>query len=270
MSRSHGSTPFALAACAFAALALAGCDSDDPVVVPQDTVPPAAPQALYSVTGDGKVTLNWVKNTEPDLAGYRVYVGPAYAGPYNPITTTGATTFVVDGLTNGATSYFAVAAYDVVGNESDLSVENVYDTPRPAGSNVTLAPQSAEPGAASGYDFAAHTVRLSGDPATDVYFLVSGGTRLMVAKDAVTDIQDAGFRVLDDLDWAPDAGWSPTGTAELAVGHSYYVWTRTNHYAKFEVIALTDTQVKFNWAYQIDAGNPQLLRTHPRAPLATR
>jgi len=270
MSRSHGF--FALAACALAVMMFAGCDSHDDVVVapPQDTVPPAAPQALYSVTGDGKVTLHWVKNTEPDLAGYRVYVAPAYPGPYNPITTTGATTFVVNGLTNGTTSFFAVAAYDAVGNESDLSVENIYDTPRPAGSNVTLAPQSAEPDAASGFDFAAHTPRLSGDPATDVYFLVSGGTRLMVAKDAVTDIQDAGFRVLDDLDWAPDEGWSPTGTAELAVGHSYYVWTRTNHYAKFEVVALSDTQVKFNWAYQIDAGNPQLLRTHPRAPLATR
>jgi hypothetical protein len=112
MSRSHGF--FALAACALAVMMFAGCDSHDDVVVapPQDTVPPAAPQALYSVTGDGKVTLHWVKNTEPDLAGYRVYVAPAYPGPYNPITTTGATTFVVNGLTNGTTSFFAVAAYD--------------------------------------------------------------------------------------------------------------------------------------------------------------
>ena len=264
MSRSHRPRSFALAACAL--IALAGCDSHDTVVAPpQDTVPPAAPQALYSVTGDGKVTLNWVKNTEPDLAGYRVYMGPAYVGPYNPITTTGTTTFVIGGLTNGTTSYFAVAAYDAAGNESDLSVENVYDTPRPAGTHVTLAPQANEPDAASGYDFAAHTVRLSADPATDVYFIVSGGTRLMVVKDAVTDIQDAGYHVLDDLDWAPDAGWSPTGTAELAVGHSYYVWTRTNHYAKFVVTALSDSQVKFDWAYQVDAGNPQLLKTHPRA-----
>ena len=113
-------------------------------------------------------------------------------------------------------------------------------------------------------------MRLSADPATDMFFTVSGGTRLMVVPDAVTDIQDAGFHPLDDLDWAPDAGWSPTGTAELAVGHSYYVWTRTNHYAKFVVTALSNTQVKFDWAYQVDAGNPQLLKTHPRAPLATR
>ena len=253
-----------------ALVALAGCDSDDPIVVPTDTVAPAKPQALYSVTGDGSVTLHWVKNTDPDLAGYRVYMGPAYNGPYDPLATTGNTTFTVNGLTNGVTRYFAVAAYDQAGNESDLSVENVYDTPRPSGTNVTLVPQSQEPSGASGFDFAAHAVRLSSDPSTDVYFAVQGNTRLMIAKDAVTDIQDAGFRPLDELDWAPDAGWSPTGTVELTVGHSYYVWTRTNHYAKFIVTALSDTQVRFDWAYQIDAGNPQLMRTHPRAPLATR
>ena len=259
---------FPLLPLAALALILSGCNND-PVAV-RDTVPPAPPQALYSVTGDGNVTLRWVKNTESDLAGYRVYMGPAYNGPYTPLATTGATQYVVNGLANGQTQYFAVAAYDEAGNESDLSTENVYDTPRPAGTNVTLSAQAAEPGAASGFDFAAHTVRLSTDPATDVYFLVTGGTRLMVAMDTNTDIQDAGYHPLDDLDWAPDAGWSPTGTAELAVGHSYYVWTRTNHYAKFIVTALTETQVRFDWAYQIDAGNPQLARQHPRAALATR
>jgi len=254
---------------ALVVLALAGCNVDDPIVV-RDTVAPAAPQALYSVTGDGSVTLRWVRNTEPDLAGYRVYVGPAYNGPYTPLNTTTATQYTVNGLTNGTTSFFAVSAYDQAGNESDLSTENVYDTPRPAGTNVVLGPTSGEPGTPAGFDFAAHAVRLSGDPATDVYFTVSGATRLMVAKDTSTDIQDAGFHVLDDLDWAPSDGWSPTGTVELTVGHAYYVWTRTSHYAKFRVTALSATQVRFDWAYQVDADNPQLARQHPRGPLATR
>jgi fibronectin type 3 domain-containing protein len=258
-----------LAGGALVLLALAGCNVDDPIVV-RDNVAPAAPQALYSVTGDGQVTLHWVRNSERDLAGYRVYIGPAYNGPYTPLNTTTSNTYVVNALTNGTTSYFAVSAYDDAGNESDLSTENIYDTPRPAGTNVTLAPSSAEPGSVSGFDFAAHAVRLSSDPATDVYFTVTGATRLMVAKDVNTDIQDAGYRPLDELDWAPSDGWSPTGTVELAVGHSYYVFTRTNHYAKFRVTALSNTQVKFDWAYQVDADNPQLLRTHPRAPLATQ
>jgi hypothetical protein len=247
-------------------VALAGCGSDDPVVV-HDVVPPAPPRALYSVTGDGSVTLHWVRNDEPDLAGYRVYISPAYTGPYTALGTVATTNYVVGGLPNGVTSYFAVAAYDAAGNESDLSTENVYDTPRPAGTNVILQPTSSEPGGIAGYDFSAQALRLSGDPATDVFFEVSGATRLMVARDLNTDVQDAGYNDLDNLDWAPDAGWSPTGTVELAVGHSYYVWTRDNHYAKFRVTALTGAQVRFDWAYQIDPGNPQLAR-HPRSTVA--
>ena len=246
---------------------LAGCDSHDSPVVVADTTPPAPPRALYSVTGDGTVALHWVRNDEPDLAGYRVYISPAYQGPYTPITTVATTNYVVTGLTNGVTSYFAVAAYDAAGNESELSTENIYDTPRPAGVNVSLQPSSTEPGGISGYDFSSGVLRLSGDPATDMFFEVTGGTRLMVVPDLNTDIQDAGFHQLDDLDWAPDAGWSPTGTAELAVGHCYYVWTRDNHYAKFRVTALSNAVVKFDWAYQVDPGNPQLAR-HPRSNVA--
>jgi hypothetical protein len=252
-----------------AALALTGCSVDDPILV-RDNVAPAAPQALYSVTGDGKVTLHWVSNTEPDLVGYRVYIAPAFVGPYTPLATVATTSYVATGLANGTTWYFAVSAYDVAGNESDLSTENVNDTPRPAGTNVSLAPSSSEPGSASGYDFAGGVLRLSTDPSADVYFTVSGGTRLMVARDLNTDIQDAGYHLLDDLDWAPSAGWSPTGTAELTLGHAYYVFTRTNHYAKFRVTALSNTQVTFDWAYQIDAGNPQLSRSHPRSGVATQ
>ncbi len=244
-------------------VALAGCSVDEPVVV-RDAVAPAPPRALYSVTGDGSVTLRWVRNTETDLVGYRVYIAPAFAGPYTSLGTVATTNYVVGGLVNGATWYFAVSAYDVAGNESDLSTENVNDTPRPAGTNVMLTPVSSEAGGGiAGYDFSSGLLRLSGDPNTDMYFQASGSTRLMVARDANTDVQDAGYHALDDLDWAPDAGWSPTGTVELAVGHCYYLWARDNHYAKFRVTALSDTQVKFDWAYQVDAGNPQLAR-HPR------
>jgi len=255
-------------AAALVVIALAGCGSDhsQPVAV-QDVVPPAPPRALYSVTGDGSVTLNWVRNDEPDLAGYRVYISPAFTGPYTPLGTIATTSYVVGGLPNGVTSYFAVAAYDAAGNESDLSTENVFDTPRPAGTNVILQPTTSEPGGIAGYDFSAGALRLSGDPATDIYYEIAGSTRLVVARDLNTDVQDAGYNGLDNLDWAPDAGWSPTGTVELAVGHSYYVWTRDNHFAKFRVVALSDTQVRFDWAYQIDPGNPQLAR-HPRSNVA--
>jgi hypothetical protein len=232
-----------------------------------DVTPPAAPQALYSVTGDGSVTLHWVMNTEPDLAGYRVYRGASYNGSYAPLARTSATSYVDNTPTNGTTYSYAVAAYDFAGNESDLSVENVNDTPRPAGTNLTLTAAAGTP-ATAGYDFSQATIRASTDPETDVFYNVTGGTRLMLTRDTNTDIQDAGYtNTLDALDFSPSAGWSPTGTAELILGHAYYVFTRDNHYAKFRVTNLTDTAVKVDWAYQTDPGNPQLAR-HPRSPVA--
>jgi len=238
---------FAPAACGLAlVLVAAGCR--DRSVAVRDFSPPAAPQGLYSVTGDGSVTLHWVKNTEPDLAGYRVYRSASYNGQYNPLGLTSNTSFVDNGVTNGTTYFYAVAAYDQAGNESDLSVENDNDTPRPAGTNLTLAAASTNPGSA-GYDFSARVITASTDTAADVFYNVAGGTRLMVTRDTQTDIQDAGYtNSLDQLDFSPTTGWSPTGTAELILGHAYYVFTRDNHFAKFRVTALTATAVTFDWA----------------------
>jgi hypothetical protein len=257
----------ALALLALGALLAAGCDDDDAVVVapPQDVVPPTAPQAVKTVTGDGRVTITWLRNTEPDLAGYRVYRGTdSYEGPFNPLGTTTSLGWVDQNVINGSTYFYAVSAFDAAGNEGELSVENTFDTPRPEGTNVVLTPRSLEPDLPAGYDFSTGLARLSANAETDVYFEIVDGVRLMVARDLSTDIQDAGFRPLDELDWAPEEGWSPTGTAELILGHSYYVWTRTDNFAKFRVTAISNTQVRFDWAYQLQAGNPELLRTPRR------
>ena len=119
-----------------AALVLvAGCydgDRHHGVVSPNDTTPPAAPRGLFSVTGDGEVFLHWQANTESDVAGYRVYKSPCSSGsscPYDLVGATTGTSFTVSGLNNGQTRYYAVAAYDRAGNESDLSYNDVYDTP---------------------------------------------------------------------------------------------------------------------------------------------
>jgi hypothetical protein len=268
--RIPGSTVASIAIGVVLALTLAGCD-DEPTVV-RDVIPPAAPQAVYSVTGDRQVTLYWVRNTEPDLAGYRVYRGPAYEGPFNLLQTVGptATSFVDNAVTNGTTYYYALAAYDVAGNESELSAENTKDTPRPAGAGVVLASVAFEPGQASGFDFSAARPVQSTDRSADVYYWVDsqGTTRLMIGltvDNVPTDVQDAGYvSSLDALDWSPSEGWSPTGTVELIVGHGYYVWTRDNHYAKFRVTGLTNNQVQFDWAYQIQVGNQELIKIpHP-------
>ncbi len=79
------------------------------------------------------VTLAWDPNSEPDLAGYRVYYKEAFSGPpYNgtgategdsPIEVGNVTEFTLSGLTDGVTYFFVVTAYDTEGLESDYSNE---------------------------------------------------------------------------------------------------------------------------------------------------
>lgn len=239
----------------------AGCNDDG------DSNAPAAPRGVYTVTGDGEVFVHWLANTESDVAGYRIYDAPCASGgscPYDRVGTTAGTSFTVTGLSNGETRYYAVAAFDHAGNESELSAEVLFDTPRPEGLGRVLADYQAD-SVSAGYDFSAFAVRGWGDPQTDMFFGFSGGVYQMFVPDFNTDIQDAGYRTsLDGVDYAPIDGWSPSGSVEVIVGHCYIVWTRDDHYAKFrvnEVRPATSTapaQVVFDWAYQVDEANREL------------
>lgn len=256
-----------ISALLLAALLVSGCQGD-PMLAPHDVTPPAAPRGLYSVTGDARVTLHWIANTEGDVAGYHVYMAPCATGgdcPYDRVGTTSGTSFAVQELPNGVTRFYAVAAYDGSGNESDLSYADVFDTPRPAGFGATLLALQDKP-AQSGWDFSAYAVRAWDDPQTDIYFSSNGTFFEMLTPDpAFTSIQDMGFASsLDAVDFAPPSGWSPTGSVELIVGHNYVVWTADNHFAKFRVTGLGG-HVVFDWAYQIATGNGEL-RARPVAP----
>ncbi len=70
----------------------------------------------------GDAVLSWDPNTEPDLAGYKVYSGTASGIYGTPIDTGNLTTQTVTGLSSG-TYFFAVTAYDTSGNESGFSNE---------------------------------------------------------------------------------------------------------------------------------------------------
>jgi len=250
---------------ALAALGAAGCDES---TSPRDVTPPAAPRGLYSVTGDGQVSLSWLTNTESDVVGYRIYQSPCATGsscPYDRIGATAGTQFVVTGLANGATWFYAVSAVDRSGNESPLSLNDVFDTSRPQG-HATLG-NFVSNTTGAGWDFSAALVRDSNDPAADMYFGYNGpgGVYQMFARNSPgpgipnTEIQDAGYASsLDAVDFAPNGGWSPSGTVELIPGHCYVVWTSDDHYAKFRVNGVTSSLVSFEWAYQTATGNPEL------------
>ncbi len=108
---------------------LAGCnDDDDCVCCGPDLTAPASPRGLYSITGDDKVTLVWLANTEPDLESYGIWWSTAYDGEYHLLATVAPSgeydeEYVDGAIRNGETSFYAVTALDVTGNESDLSRE---------------------------------------------------------------------------------------------------------------------------------------------------
>ena len=90
-----------------------------PSLPPPSTPPPPSPSP-------GSVTLTWTANREPDLAGYKVYVGTAsgtYSFPGSAFVIGKVTSYTVSNLPMGQTYFFAISAYDSAGNESLLSAE---------------------------------------------------------------------------------------------------------------------------------------------------
>ena len=76
----------------------------------------------------GQALMEWDPNTEPDLAGYRVYIGTT-SSVYDRVYDVGLTGnpsapgYVVAGLDVGVLHYFAVTAYDTSNNEGSFSTE---------------------------------------------------------------------------------------------------------------------------------------------------
>ena len=67
------------------------------------------------------VSLAWNPNPEPDLAGYKLYMGTS-PGSYSQIFDVGhVTSYTVSNLVAGDTYYFALTAYDIYANESGFS-----------------------------------------------------------------------------------------------------------------------------------------------------
>ncbi len=105
-----------------------------------DREPPAIPRGVQTITGDEQVVIEWYPNGEFDLAGYKVWRGRDDVN-FNDLLAdvSESTTHYIDtDVRNGETYYYAVSAYDAEGNESELSPENAWDTPRPEGRNITL------------------------------------------------------------------------------------------------------------------------------------
>ncbi len=257
----------------FTTLFMVGCESNTSDILVVDEIP-QPPQGVYSVTGDGAVYLYWNAPYETDIASFTIWrsfiadslytqIGEVNAIP-NPDLNLDQYVYTDNSVTNGVTYYYAVATVDEAGQESEqLSAEMVFDTPRPEGT-ATLFDTVTYP-ALSAMIFGEPSIPVSyTNSAADFFVDELEGILYINAADVNTDIQDMGFTdSLEVIGYAPDTsvGWSTLRYFELIEGHTYVFWTRDNHYAKVRVLSLTASSVNIEWAFQTDAGNPELVQS---------
>jgi hypothetical protein len=247
-----------------------------------------SPATLVSISLDGAIHLDWTDNAAVD--GFDYY--RLYSASYNIDTnvcgsdwvlegTTISPAFLVSGIGNGRPRCFAVSAISVEGYESLWSPLR-YDTPRPDGHNVILF-TSAGDATRSGFRFfrdlnndglvARTELGLVGNATTgtnDLVLTTDGGGNLMLSRQrATTDFRTFGtglIGALTDIDIAPELGY---GTAPiLAEAMRGYVFRMDEgdlfyRYGSLRVSAVGPDYVIFDWGYQTDPGNPELLRVIP-------
>lgn len=243
---------------ALVTISFTGCDMNDPFHNGNyDNYAPAPPTGITLLNGDNRVDLYWNANKEEDVAGYNVYYSTSYSGKYTLIGSTTRTDFVDADAVNGNTYYYAVTAYDYNNNESELSRDVIYSTPRPEGFNQTIFDYRRFPDN-SGYSFSNYAVVPFDNDKADFFFEQFEGSYYLDVYDD-SDIQDMG-RTNDiyDIEYAPESGWSPTKDVAVVPGHTYIIWTWNNHFAKVRVKSITLERVVFDWAYQLQEGNKQL------------
>lgn len=94
----------------------------DPVgLVTIDTTPPASPKKLKTVGRDGLVILDWAKNSEADLVGYRIYRSQTPLTGFAFLDSTEFNRYKDEGVANFRKHYFRISAVDRAGNESEMT-----------------------------------------------------------------------------------------------------------------------------------------------------
>jgi len=247
-------------------ITFAACDDDN---YSYDNIAPDPPRNVSVYPGDLMVEIEWDKNRESDIAGYNVYYSYTYWGEYTLIGSTENNYYVDYDVDNGDLYYYAVAAYDYNGNESELSYDEVYGVPRPEGMNQSILDYLRFPNS-SGYDFSEFAVgpynEITNDYSVDFFFENYNGTYYLNVWDD-GEIQDMGAtQNIYDITYAPISGWVPlvegenVKYTEAKVGHTYVILTWDNHFAKVRISSITTERIFFDWAYQLLEGERQLKR----------
>ena len=236
------------------------CDTCDPCDGPcYDDQPPAIPTGVRTITGDTYVIVEWDPVRVDDLAGYGVYRSTEAFGTYYRIGDVGwdeETSYFDDGLTNGMTYYYAVDAYDIHGNESELSYETVDDTPRPEGINLQWFTVAYDPdeSAIAILPFQYSTIVITSymNSIAQYYLTRDSQGVLRIVPLGDNQLQDMGYTYgWDEISEAPEDGWSesPDGV-EVIQFHTYVLRTVNGFYGKIRVLSAGPGWIYADWAFQ--------------------
>ena len=243
-----------------------------------------APTSLTSISLNGAIHLSWSDNAfladQSDFDHYRVY-STSYnldlnvcGSSWSVEGTTIAPTFLVGALSNGVPRCFAVSALSLDGLESDWSPLR-YDTPRPDARAVVVY-TSAGNSLASGFRFwfdangngrvDSTELGLVGASSASSDFAVqaNGSTLQIVPVFSGTKVQIFGaINDLTQVDIAPSTGYSSAAvTASVLMGYVFQLDDGDGffRYGAIKVVAVGSNYVIFDWSYQTDPGNPELIR----------
>lgn len=252
---------------------------DDPLV---------RPSTLVSRSLDGSIALSW--SDEPYRAApsrfraYRVYSasydidGDRCDGAWALEGTTVAPEFIVGALMNGRPRCFSVTAQAVDGSESARSPIR-FDTPRFQANGAALLARQVDP-AQSAFRFwrdsdgdgravRSELGRVSSAASSDADFVIERdptGRLFLTPVRAGTRIavwSDAPVAAITEIDLAPSTGYTAGGVEALA-GWGYVVeMAGLDGYKRFgaiRVVSVGQALVVFDWSYQTDPGNPELIR----------
>ncbi|HTR21452.1 MAG TPA: hypothetical protein VMH88_11420 [Gemmatimonadales bacterium] len=259
-----------------------------PAITVDERLQLQAPASLTSISLNGAIHLQWADNAYlADPARfwwYRVYSAPYDRNsglcqlPWALEGTTVAPEFLASALPNGVPMCFGVSALSVEGYES-LWSPLWQDTPRPDARNL-LVYSLDQDSAAAGFRFwndvngdgVAQTSELglvqSGNLSSidfSVYRKPADSTLWIVPAFSGTSVQLYSANPIGDLtdiDFAPASGYS-RNMLQAQIGYGYVfqiVEGATVRYAGLRVTALGPGYIIFDWSFQTDPGNPELLR----------
>jgi len=220
------------------------------VEVEVEVLPPLVPpQAVVAWAEDGQVEVGWLSSQDPTVVGYVIYRSTSEFDGYEEIIYIDGwdvTSYVDTGLQNGVTYYYAISTVDDIEEESELSPESMWATPRPEGQAKLVVDDT-------GFGF---TIG-------DDWFCVREENNVLlldVYEDVV--IQDMGHTdSIYDITASSIRGFIPDAMRVIR-GHTYVfrmtLPTGGVRYAKIRISDVGEEGITFDWAVQLQLNNPEL------------